>query len=247
MPTILSAAASGMMHNQSVLDVVGNNLANVNTAGFKRTRALHQGAPVPAIPPEGGRLGVAETTTDRVFLGGAPQHTDDPLHFAITDDSFFAVRDFDGAVVYSRFGGLSVDADGNVVAFGGRFLEPPVTLPAGYREPAIDQTGRITALDEAGERQEVGRLTLSRFANPQGLVQLGDGLYGETVNSGARTEGVPGADGFAAIVPGAVEGSNVDMAEEFTTMIIAQRAYQASLKSFQVGDEMLALATNLTR
>jgi flagellar hook-basal body protein len=86
-----------------------------------------------------------------------------------------------------------------------------------------------------------------RFVNPQGLATLGDGLYGETVNSGATTEGTPGSPGFAAIIPGGLEASNVDLAEEFTTMIIAQRAYQASAKSFSVGDEMLAIATDLTK
>jgi flagellar basal body rod protein FlgG len=247
MPTILSAAASGMIHNQSVLDVVGNNLANVNTVGFKRTRALHEGSPTPAIPPEGGRLGVAETTTDLVFMSGPAQRTDELLHFALIDDSFLAVRDFDGSIAYTRFGALSSDADGNVLAFRGRQLEPPIALPAGFTSPAIDQFGAVSAVDDAGERQEIGRVSLARFVNPQGLAPLGDGLYGETVNSGGRIDGTPGSDGFATLVTGAVEGSNVELAEEFTTMIIAQRAYQASLKSFQVGDEMLALATNLTR
>ncbi|MGE5596185.1 MAG: flagellar hook-basal body protein [Hyphomicrobiales bacterium] len=247
MTTMLGAAASGMVHNQSVLDVVGNNLANVNSPAFKRTRPLHEGAPTPAIPPEGSRLGVAETTTDLIFATGAFQRTDDPLHFAIADDTFFRVRDLDGSVVYTRLGQLSTDAAGNIVAFAGRLLDPPVTLPEGFTSPAIDQFGAITANDETGTPQQIGQITLVRFANPQGLVALGDGLYRESANSGDITEGTPGSAGFAAVNPGALEGSNVDVAEEFTNMIIAQRAYQASLKSFQVGDEMLALATDLTR
>lgn len=247
MTTILGAAASGLQHNQAVLDTVAHNLANLNTASFKRTRPLGEGAPDAAAVAEGGRLGVADTTRDPIFAVGAPQSTDNPLHFAITDDTFFRVRDFDGALVHTRFGALGVDAAGNVTAFRGRFLEPPVALDDGMTRPAIDGFGVITALDDSGARQDVGRITLVRFMNPQGLLSLGDGLYAETANSGAALEGTPGSDGFAAITPGAVEGSNVDVAEEFTNMLIAQRAYQASAKTFSVGDEMLRLATDLTQ
>lgn len=248
MPSILSAAASGMIHNQAIIDVVGNNVANVNTAGFKRARPLNQGAPEPALPLRGGRLGVAQATSDIMFARGALQRTDNPLHFVLADaDTFFAVRDLDGSVLYTRVGALDVDAEGNIVALGGRQLEPPVALPDGHREPAIDASGAITAVDESGQPQTIGQLTLVRFANPQGLEQIGDGLYRETANSGAPTVVEPGSGEFAGLLPGFLEGSNVELAEEFTTMLIAQRAYQASLKSFQVGDEMLALATNLTR
>ena len=247
MPSILSAAASGMIHHQAVIDVVGNNVANVNTFGFKRVRALNQGAPEPAVPFRGNRLGVAETTTDINFARGTLQRTDNPLHFAIADDAFFAVRDANGAIVYTRLGALDVDPNGNIVAVGGRLLEPPVTLPPGYRDPVIGPLGHVTAVNEMGERVVVGTISVFRFANPQGLESLGDGLYRETANSGARTQGTPGDGNFASLLTGFLEGSNVDVSEELTTMLIAQRAYQAALKSFQVGDDMLALATNLTR
>jgi flagellar basal body rod protein FlgG len=173
--------------------------------------------------------------------------TEDPLHFAIQDDAFLRVHDLDGSIAYTRFGQLSTDAAGNVTAYGGRFLEPPVTVPAGMTTPSVDNAGVITALDSTGARQQIGQLTMVRFTNPQGLATLGDGLYGETVNSGPTTDGTPGSPGFATITPGGLEASNVDLAEEFTNMIIAQRAYQASAKTFSVGDEMLAIATNLTK
>lgn len=247
MPTILGAAASGMTHNQNKLDVIGHNVSNVNSYAYKKFRPLHEGLPDPAAEPEGGRLGVAETTRDLVFSQAATQITENPLHFAIEDDAFLRVRDFDGRIVYTRFGGLEADAEGNILAFRGRFLEPPLQMPAGFTGPQVDQSGIITALDETGARQEIGQLSFARFRNPQGLETLGDGLYADTANTGDITVGAAGSEGFAALRPGALEGSNVDIAEEFTNMIIAQRAYTACAKTFSVGDEMLALATNITQ
>jgi flagellar hook protein FlgE len=247
MTTALGAAASGMLHNQNMLDVIGNNVANVNSFAFKKSRAIAEGRPDATASPDTSRLGVADTTVDLMFNSAADQTSDSPLNFAIQDDTFFPVHDLDGSVVYTRFGGLSTDSAGNVTAFGGRLLEPNVVLPEGLRDPAIDQSGVITATDDSGIHTQIGQITLTRFKNPQGLQTLGDGLYRESVNTGATTTGIPGSAGFASIIPGAVEASNVDLAEEFTNMIMAQRAYQASAKSFSVGDEMLATATDLTR
>jgi flagellar hook-basal body protein len=140
-----------------------------------------------------------------------------------------------------------VDADGNVLAFRGRALEPPVSVPAGLTNAAIDANGVITALDDTGARQQIGQLTMARFVNPQGLEALGDGLFRETVNSGERFDGTPGDGTFDILAVGALEGSNVNMAEEFTNIIIAQRAYEACAKTFHIGDQMLELATNLTQ
>ena len=247
MVTILGAAASGLAHNQAVMDVIGHNLANVNTQGYKKFRALAEGRPDAAAQPEGGRLGVAETTRDLVFSQSASQSTDDALHFSIQDDTFFRVQDSDGSAAFTRLGSLSVDSNRNITAYRGRLLQPPVTVPEGMSQPGIDQAGVITALDESGSRQAIGQVTLVRFTNPQGLEAMGEGLYRETVNSGASSEGNPTENGFAGVIPGTLEGSNVEIAEEFTNMIIAQRAYQASAKTFSVGDAMLAIATDLTR
>lgn len=247
MPNILGAAASGMTHNQNTLDVIGHNIANVNSFAFKKFRPLHEGVATPQLDPDAGRLGVAETTRDLVFSQAATQITENPLHFAIEDDSFLRVQDFDGQIVYTRFGGLESDVEGNILAFKGRPLAPPIQLPQGWTQPAIDQFGSISAIDETGTRQDVGQLSLAKFRNPQGLEILGDGLYADTANSGEITVGAAGSEGFAALRPGALEGSNVDVAEEFTNMIIAQRAYTACAKTFSVGDEMLALATKITQ
>ncbi len=243
----LGAAVSGMAYHQTVLDVVGQNLANAGTHAFRRSRIMSEGNPTPGIGPEQNRLGVAEVTVDRMFTIGAAQLSESPLHFAINDDSFFRVRDFDNTTVLTRFGGLTLGVGGNLAAFGGRLLDPPILIPPGQDSLAIDSEGVITGIDANSEKQTYGQLTLVRVMNPAGLSALGEGLYRETANSGAITEGAPGSPNFATLINGALEGSNTDSAEEFTQIIIAQRAYQAAARTFGVGDEMLKLATDLTQ
>ncbi len=247
MTTILAAAASGMIHHSTAIDIVGNNLANVSTDGFKKSRALSEGAPDANASPDSGRLGVSQTSTDVIFKTGTTLATGDPMHFSISDDAFLSVTDFDGQTVFTRAGALRVDQAGNVLASRGRLLSPPVTVPAGDLKPMLTETGEVTADNPDTGREVIGQIQLSHFVNPQGLVAIGEGLFRESPNSGSRTDGTPGTDGFSLIAPGGVEGSNVELAEEFTNLLIAQRAYQASAKTFSVGDEMLALATNLTR
>ncbi len=247
MTTILGAAASGLAHYSLVVDAAGNNVANINTAAFKRSRVLGQGSPSTSAEPGMPRMGVALSTVDVVHSSGAAYRDEDPLHFAIQDDSFFAVLHDDGSVLYTRYGALSADSEGNITAPGGRLLDPPLSLPEGSTAPAIDAGGVITALNAEGAREEIGRLTLVRFLNPQGLQEIGEGLYRETANSGPTIEGNPGDEGFGPIITGALEGSNVDLAGEFTSLLVAQRAYQACAKTFSVGDQMLALATDLTQ
>ncbi len=247
MTTILGAAASGMAHHAQIVDAIGNNVANLNTAAFKRTRVLGEGAPATSQEPGAPRMGVALTTYDVVQTPGAAYPSDEPLHFAIQDDTFFPVQNTDGTPAYTRYGALSVDAAGNVVAPGGLFLEPPVTVPTGYTGLQLTSAGELTANNPDGARETIGNITVVRFTNPLGLEELGSGLYRESANSGVATPGTPGADGFALLAVGALESSNVNLAEEFTNLIIAQRAYQASAKTFSVGDEMLATATRLTQ
>ncbi len=248
MVSILGAAAGGMAYGQSLIDTVGNNLANVNTFGFKKSRVLAEGRPqLPGQTGEPGRTGVAELTIDRIFSPGFAQMTNDPLQFSITDDAFFRVRNVNGTVALTRDGALSVDGQGNIISSGGLLLEPPLSLPPGYSHPAIDLAGVVSAADSAGNKQTFGQISLVRYTSPQTLVSLGGGLYRETVNSGTPVTGVPGDGTFAQIVPASVEGSNVDVATEFANLLIAQRAYQASVKTFSVADTMQAIAANLTK
>ena len=177
MTTILGASVSGMIHNQTAMDTVANNLANVNTFAFKKTRTLSEGVPDNTASADGSRLGVAQTTTDLIFNPAAVQTTDDKLQFSIQDDTFFSVQDTDGSTAYTRLGDLSSDGAGNVTAIGGRLLQPPVQVPSGMTSPAIDANGVITAIDATGAVQPIGQITLTRFTNPQGLQTLGSGLY----------------------------------------------------------------------
>ncbi len=247
MPSILGSSSSGLVRAQDALDVVGHNLANVNTYAYKKVRLVYEGRPMPQVDPDAARLGVAEATQDRIFSQAMVQITENPFQFSIEDDAFFRLQDYDGTTVYSRFGNLETDSAGNVLAFKGRLLQPPITIPALWTQPAIDEAGVVSAIDLNGERQNLGQLTLAKFPNPQSLEALGDGLYVESANTGGITVGSGGSEGFAALRPGALEGSNVDVAEEFTNMIVAQRAYAFAAKTFSVADQMLALAANITQ
>ena len=247
MTTILGAAASGIEHYARMMDTIGHNLANVNTDGFKVVRPASQGDPNVLIEGINRRMGVAETALDRQFHTGSARPTSEPLNFAIQDDAVFAVRDSAGALAFSRQGAFSIDAEGNVVVPGGHLLEPAIQLEEGMLSPAISGGGIVTAFDAAGDRVEVGRLPLYKFMNPQGLESIGNGLYIQTVNSGEVLAGFAGEGDFTPLLTGAVESSNVDMSTEFANMVIARRAYQASARSFSIGDQMLETATNLTR
>lgn len=245
MTTILAAAASGMLHHQIAIDTIAHNVANANTEGFKRVRPLAQGQPLPGEFAQ-AKLGVALTTLDRIFAPGPLRAADGALEFAILDDALLPVRLPDGTTAYARAGLLRADGAGSIVTPQGYLLEPPLTLPEGATAPRIDARGVVTATAADGTTIEVGRIALTRFPNPQGLVSLGEGLFAPSPNSGEPMLGAPGEEGFAAIAPGMVEGSNVDLAEELTALLIAQRAYSASARAFRVGDDMLAIATKLT-
>ncbi|MDZ7729055.1 MAG: flagellar hook-basal body complex protein [Dehalococcoidia bacterium] len=140
MTSILGAAASGLQHYNRMMDTTAHNLANANTDGFKAVRALGEGSPAAGVTPENSRLGVATTTLDRQFRPGSIRSTGDPLHFAIQDGSFIRVQGDDGAERFTRQGGLSLDGEGNIVAQGGRRLEPPMQLPEGATSPRSSPT-----------------------------------------------------------------------------------------------------------
>ncbi|MBI5948341.1 MAG: flagellar hook-basal body protein [Chloroflexi bacterium] len=245
MATVLGTSAGALQNLQIVLDAVAANIANVSTAGYKRIDAMTEGVPQLDAAQPAGRLAVAEVSLD-ISLGAA-QGGANAISFALQDDSFFQVRDTDGGLSFTRLGAMQVDGAGNISTLSGRVLEPPVQLPSGWSAPGINHAGEITATDDAGNRQVIGQLTLVRFVNPRGLLVLGEGMYRETANTGARTTGNPGSPEFAALVPGSIEASNVDLATEFTNLIAAQRAYQASARSFSLGDEMLKTATDLSQ
>ncbi len=233
-----------MSHNASTIDVVGHNVANINTNGFKISRVLSEGTPV-ANSPDGGRKGVAATTIDRDMRAGAAM-PGEPMQFSIQDDAFYVVNDGDGGTVYARSGALALDSARNVTTATGELLEPPLTIPEGYTSPSITSTGMLLAVNPDGDQTEIGQVAFVRFMNPQGLESLGSGLYGTTDNSGEPIAGIPGDADFRELLPGTIEGSNVELVVELTSMMTAQRAYEASARAFRVGDEMLEIATDLT-
>ncbi|MFA0888236.1 MAG: flagellar basal-body rod protein FlgG [Synergistales bacterium] len=258
----LWSAASGMKAQQTNLDVIANNLANVNTTGFKKERAEFQdllyqvdrepGAPVEpgSTVPTGIQVGVGSRVagTDRLMGQGTVQITDNPLDLMIQGKGFFRVAMPDGTTAYTRAGSFKVDSQGQVVTSDGYLLDPPVTVPEDAMEITVGETG-VVSVKTAGDSafQEIGQIELARFVNPAGLLAVGRNLFVETDASGAPFAGNPGEDGMGSLVQGSLEMSNVQVVEEMVSLIVAQRAYEASSKAVQTADDMLGIANALKK
>jgi len=258
----LWTAASGMAAQQLNMDVVANNLANVNTTGFKRSRvdfqdlvyqtirpagtAVAEGAQVPTGIQVG--LGVHPAAIQKVFSQGDFQQTQNPLDVAIEGDGFLQVLQPDGTIAYTRDGTFKLDNQGRLVTSDGYSLEPELTIPAEATQIAIGADGTLSiSLPGQAQPQEVGQIQLAKFLNPAGLSSLGKNLFVPTGASGEAITGTPGRDGFGTLGQGMVEMSNVRIVDEMVNMIVAQRAYEVNSKSIQTADDMLAIANNLRR
>ncbi len=258
----LWSAASGMKAQQTNLDVIANNLANVNTSGFKKQRAdfedlLYQidrepGAPVEpgSTVPTGVQVGLGSrvTGTMRMMGQGTAEVTDNPTDIMIQGDGFFQVTLPNGSIAYTRNGAFSIDGEGQMVTMDGYILEPAVTIPEDTTEMNISDTG-IVSVKVADDPlfQEIGEIELARFVNPAGLLAAGKSLFLETDASGAPIVGTPSEDGIGSIVQGTIERSNVQVVEEMVSMITAQRAYEAGSKAIQTADELLAIANSMKK
>ena len=260
----LWTAASGMIGQQASIDTISNNLANVNTPGFKKMRAdfedlLYQTVrvagtpatedtvvPVPVQMGHGSRL----AATQRSFQQGALQNTENVSDIAIQGDGFFRIQNYDGTYAYTRDGTFKIDANGQFVTSNGYKLMPELVLPEGFiaESLAISQDGRVT-VKVAGrdDAVQVGQLELYRFPNPQGLSAIGENLFKVSTASGEAFAGQPGFDGMGMTVHKFTEMSNVSVVREMVDMIVAQRAYEFSSKAIQTTDNMLATATSLKR
>lgn len=258
----LWSAASGMKAQQTNLDVIANNLANVNTAGFKKERAefedlLYQidrepGAPVEpgSTVPTGIQVGVGSRVagTDRLMGQGTVQVTDNPLDLMIQGKGFFQIAMPDGSTAYTRAGSFKVDAQGQVVTSDGYLLEPPITVPEDAMEIAVGENGAVSVKTAGSSAfEEIGQIELARFVNPAGLLAVGKNLFLETDASGAPVVGNPGEDGMGSLVQGSLEMSNVQVVDEMVSLIVAQRAYEASSKAVQTADDMLGIANTLKK
>ena len=260
----LWTAASGMTGQQFNIDTISNNLANVNTTGFKQMRAdfedlLYQTQKLAGTPateatvlPTGVQVGhgVKPGATQEIFTQGALQATGNPADLAITGDGFFRVLQYDGTYGYTRDGSFKIDNTGQLVSSDGYKLNPEVILPEGFQNDslAISQDGRVT-VKVAGSNDpiEVGQLELYRFVNPAGLQAIGQNLLTVTNASGDAIAGRPGFDGMGKVQQKFLEMSNVSVVQEMVNMIVAQRAYELNSRAIQTSDSMLATATSLKR
>jgi len=260
----LWTAASGMTGQQFNIDTISNNLANVNTTGFKQMRAdfedlLYQTQRLAGTPstevtvvPTGIQVGhgVKAAATQKIFTQGALQATGNTADIAIEGEGFFRVLQYDGSYGYTRDGSFKIDANGQFVNSNGYRLMPEVVLPEGFLNDsvAISQDGRITVKVPGNDDPiEVGQLELYRFVNPAGLQSIGENLMTQTNASGEPIAGRPGFDGMGKVLQKYLEMSNVSVVKEMVNMIVAQRAYELNSRAIQTSDSMLATATTLKR
>ena len=251
----LNTAASGMEAQELEIDVIANNLANVNTKGFKKSRAEFQdlfyqevraarrseegqaqGAPVPLEIGQGTRA----IATQKNFSTGALIQTGNQLDVAIEGSGFLRINQPDGSYAYTRSGMLKIDADGRLTNAEGKALDPPVEIPSEATNVVIEPDGTVKiGLNNEPIPVEVGRLELTQFINPAGLKSLGHNLYAETDASGEPLSGAPNEDGLGSIQQGMLESSNVEVIEEMISLIAAQRAYEINSRVIRASDEML--------
>jgi len=255
-------AAAGMKAQQLFIDTIANNLANVNTSGFKKSRVNFQDLLYQIITmagtkaPGGGQLpvgievghGVQPVAIEKLFTQGDITETKNPLDIVIEGNGFFQVLQPDGSVAYTRDGSFKLDKDGRMVTANGLPLEPEIVIPSEATNISISHDGTVSVLIPGSTTpQQVGSIALAKFINPGGLKSIGYNLYETTDASGESIIGAPGLEGFGAISQGFLEMSNVQVVEEMANMIIAQRAYEINAKSIQTTDEMLRIANNLRR
>ncbi|HHY33875.1 MAG TPA: flagellar basal-body rod protein FlgG [Firmicutes bacterium] len=258
----LWSAATGMLAKQLNMDVIANNLANLNTYGFKRSRVdfqdlmyqklrtsgstVAEGARVPAGIEVG--LGTRPAAIQRIFSQGDFVQTEGPLDLVIEGDGFFQVLMPDGTVAYTRDGSFKKDSEGRIVTSDGFPIEPEITIPPEAVDISIGTDGTVSViLSGESEPQELGKIELAKFVNPAGLSAIGRNLFTATASSGQPAVGTPGLEGFGTISQGFLEMSNVKVVEEMVNMIIAQRAYEVNSKAIQTSDDMLSIANNLKR
>jgi flagellar basal-body rod protein FlgG len=260
MPRALWTGASGMIAQQTNVDVIANNIANVNTTGFKKQRASFQDLfyDVKVVPgtraadqgrnPTGTQVGtgVRLAATPRIFTPGSVEQTGGDTDLAIEGDGFFRVSMPDGSSSFTRAGDFRVDADGFLVTPEGYYLSPQVNIPDQAQQVAVSPTGEVVAVVN-GAQVAVGTLELNRFRNNAGLIGLGSNLFQESPASGAAIPGAPGTPGFGIVRQRALEKANVEVVTELVDLITAQRAFETNSKSIKTADEMLRSANEIVR
>ncbi|MGO9133202.1 MAG: flagellar basal-body rod protein FlgG [Methylovirgula sp.] len=251
---VLSIAATGMAAQQLNVEVIANNIANMNTTGFKQSRAeftdlMYQAERLPGVSargannpiPEGALigLGVRTAAVRNLQIQGTLTNTGNNLDLALNGSGFFQITGPDGNTLYTRAGSFSTNGNGQIVTQDGYLVSPSMTIPTNATNVAVSQSG-VVSVTISGQTnpQQVGQLTLAAFPNPGGLAPLGSNLFQQTEASGQPTAGVPGDPGFATVQQGYLESSNVDPVAQITDLISAQRAYEMNSKVMTAADQM---------
>ena len=258
----LWTSATGMQAQALNLDVISNNLANVNTSGFKKSRAEFQDLLYETIKPAGTPSsqdtqvptgiqlghGTRPSTVLKIFSQGNMENTQNELDLAIEGDGFFQIVLPNGETAYTRDGAFKLDSDGRIVNSDGFAMEPEISIPSDALSISVGLDGTVSVL-QAGESipSEVGTIELARFVNPAGLISMGKNLFITSEASGDEMTGTAGEDGLGTLAQGFLEMSNVSVVDEMVNMITAQRAYESNSKAIQAADDMLQLANNVKR
>lgn len=257
----LNIAATGMLAQQLNVDVISNNIANMNTTGYKKQRAefqdlLYQNLERPGVAssasgnivPVGIQVGVGVKAgaIGRMTEQGSLQRTDNPYDLAIAGRGYLQVTLPSGQTAFTRAGNLALNAEGQLVTSDGYLIEPAVTIPGDAVNVAISKDGVVQAtLQGQTSATTVGQIELAAFVNPAGLEAMGDNLFLETAASGAPVVGAPGAEGYGSLSQGFLETANVNAVEEISSLIAAQRAYEMNARVITAADDMLQAASQL--
>ena len=257
----LSIASTGMLAQQTNVEVIANNLANMNTTGFKQQRAefqdlLYQNIQTPgaqtsdtgAVAPNGIQIGAGVKTAAiyRVTTQGDLKSTSNPYDVAVQGPGYFRIQMADGTDAYTRAGNFSLSPQGQLVTQQGLVVQPGIAIPQNTISVQINAQGQVNATVAGNSTpQTVGQLELTRFPNEAGLNAVGDNLYLETPGSGSPQAGVPGTPGYGTIQQGFLETSNVNSVDEITSLITAQRAYEMNSKVISAADQMMQDAARL--
>ena len=258
----LWTSATGMQAQALNLDVISNNLANVNTSGFKKSRAEFQDVLYETLLPAGTSSsqdteipagiqlghGTRPSTVLKLFSQGNMENTQNELDLAIEGDGFFQITLPNGETAYTRDGAFKLDSDGRIVNSDGFTMEPEIAIPSDAMSISVGLDGTVSVL-QAGEStpSEIGTIELARFINPAGLISMGKNLFIRSEASGNEMTGTAGEDGMGTLAQGFLEMSNVSVVDEMVNMITAQRAYESNSKAIQAADDMLQLANNVKR
>lgn len=256
----LYTSATGMKAHQFLLDVIANNLANINTTGYKRVQVNFQDLLYDKFVAAGSESaqgietptglqvgsGVRVVATNKVFTQGVQENTGRTLDLAIQGKGFFQITHPDGTVVYTRDGTFHLNSAGEVVTSEGLKLEPTMSITGEVVSISIGSDGTLSTQNADGSSQSVGTITLATFPNPAGLESMGRNLLRETTASGTATTGTPGQTGIGEIMQGFRESSNVEVVTELVNLIIAQRAYETSARAIKAADDMLQTTNRIT-